>query len=101
FLKKLARQLRKQQGIKEDENAAQGSNGPLFSDNNNAPTDLFSDNTKGDWYFYNPALKSKGFTDFKGKWGNRPNSDNWRRLAAIKQGNNQLAPGSTGDITKT
>ena len=44
------------------------------SNNNNAAPDLFGDNkSKGDWYFYNPALKSKGLTEFKVKWGTRPN----------------------------
>lgn len=34
---------------------------------------------KGGWYFYNAVAKSTGFNDFKKKWGNRPNEDNWRR----------------------
>jgi outer membrane protein assembly factor BamD (BamD/ComL family) len=52
---------------------------------NTAPTDLFDNSTKGEWYFYNPTLKSKGYTEFRGKWGNRPNADNWRRLSAVNQ----------------
>ena len=64
-----------------------GSGGPLFDNDNDKPTDLFGSNAKGEWYFYNTSLKSKGFTEFKAKWGNRPNADNWRRLASIKQTN--------------
>ena len=82
------RQLRKQQGLKEDD-LSFGNTGPTFTgnNNNNAATDLFNSSTaKTDWYFANPSLKSKGFSDFKAKWGNRPNADNWQRSAAIKQG---------------
>ena len=85
LLKKMVRQLRKKQGLKEDEvtagNAAIGLN-----DRNNAPADLFASNSsKGDWYFNNPSLKSKGYSGFRQTWGNRPNVDNWRRQAAIAQ----------------
>lgn len=84
YLKKLAKQLRKKQGGKEDDNEI--SNGPLSFNDNNGPSDMFSSsNQKGDWYFYNPTLKGKGYTEFKATWGNRPNVDNWQRLAAVKQ----------------
>ncbi len=83
FLRKKVRQLRRQQGLKEEEefsvNAAVG-----MSNNNKAAPDLF-DNSKGDWYFNNASVKSKGFTSFKQTWGNRPNTDNWRRAAAVAQ----------------
>jgi outer membrane protein assembly factor BamD (BamD/ComL family) len=48
-------------------------------------TDLFTD-TKGEWYFGNPGLKAKGFSEFKSRWGNRSNVDNWRRQQAISSG---------------
>ena len=80
YIKKLVKKLRKQQGLKEEEPSSGNSNTP--NPNNTAPVDLF-DNTKGDWYFYNTSLKSKGYTDFRGKWGTRPNVDNWRRVAAV------------------
>ncbi|OJW84612.1 MAG: hypothetical protein BGO69_07775 [Bacteroidetes bacterium 46-16] len=35
------------------------------------------------WYFSNPALVQQGYNDFKRKWGNRPLTDNWRRISAI------------------
>ena len=91
FIKKLVKTLRRQQGIKEDDNGviAKGN----FA-NNNAP-DLFGGNTaKGEWYFANASLKSKGLNDFKVKWGNRPNADNWRRAAATS--NAQLAQSPRG-----
>ena len=31
------------------------------------------------WYFYNPVQIARGTAEFKKKWGNRPNEDNWRR----------------------
>lgn len=85
LLKKMVRQLRKKQGLKEEEevtgNAAVGMN-----NTNKPPPDLFDNNAaKGDWYFNNPSLKSKGFTAFKQNWGNRPNVDNWRRIDAVAQ----------------
>lgn len=32
----------------------------------------------GEWYFYNTATLSYGFSEFKKKWGNRKLDDNWR-----------------------
>ncbi len=46
--------------------------------------DLFATNGSGnDFYFYNSSTKSRGFSEFKVKWGDRPNVDNWRRKAAV------------------
>jgi tetratricopeptide (TPR) repeat protein len=50
---------------------------------NNAPADLFSTNSKGEWYFYNTSLRARGQNDFKSKWGVRANLDNWRRKADL------------------
>lgn len=36
--------------------------------------------TTGEWYFYNPMLVAKGKNEFKKRWGNRSNEDDWRRL---------------------
>jgi tetratricopeptide (TPR) repeat protein len=95
YIKKLVKQIRKTQGVKEDD-SGEPSGGPLsFNNDKDAPIDLFSNNAKGDWYFYNATLKGKGFTEFKGQWGNRPNVDNWQRMAAIKQ-SGPITPGSGG-----
>lgn len=95
FLKKQARQLRRQRGIKEEEIAGGGPNPVLSQLGNNVPTDLFGGQASGDWYFYNNALKSRGFSEFRSKWGNRANADNWRRSAAA------TAPGFTKDNPDT
>lgn len=81
FLKKLAKKLRKEQGYKDDDQRS--SNPSSAFDNKNLPADIFTDNTKGEWYFYNANIKSKGFSEFKSKWGKRLNVDNWRRKAAV------------------
>lgn len=102
YLKKLLKQLRKQQGLKEDDVSFGNTNPGFPGADNSAPTDLFSASAaKTEWYFANPSLKSKGFGDFKAKWGNRPNADNWQRSAAIKQQsaaarNNPLDPSQAG-----
>ncbi|MEJ7737377.1 MAG: tetratricopeptide repeat protein [Chitinophagaceae bacterium] len=95
LINKLVKELRKKQGFKDDEKGL-ASDGGFSANNNGAPTDLFGGNTgKGDWYFYNASLKGKGLTEFKVKWGNRPNADNWRRQSAIPGSTtNQLPPGA-------
>lgn len=101
FVKKLVRKLRKEKGYKDD-----GSSGPdtnLFN-TNQQQTDIFAgnNNTKGEWYFNNSSLKSRGFNEFKGKWGNRTNVDNWRRKSAIETNiNNPVNPAGTGKDPKT
>jgi tetratricopeptide (TPR) repeat protein len=101
FVKKMVKKLRKENGLKEDVNNI--GSGPLnFGNKNNTPTDLFAtNNSKGEWYFYNSALKTRGFNDFKSRWGNRVNTDNWRRKSsqdnALKNAtaNNQATAGNT------
>ncbi len=66
-----------------------------FDNNPNASIDLFdNNNAKGEWYFYNNSLKSRGYSEFKSKWGNRENVDNWRRKSAIAMagGSNNADP---------
>ncbi len=47
-------------------------------------------------------LKTKGAAEFKAKWGNRPNVDNWRRAAGLNfQQANKTAPVAIDNATKT
>lgn len=101
FVKKLVRRLRKEQGLKDDGSSGGGS--ILFPGaNNQQSVDLFAgnNNSKGEWYFANSSLKSRGFNEFKSKWGNRPNQDNWRRRSAVvaapvgTPGNNNTTTGT-------
>ncbi|MCX8020257.1 MAG: hypothetical protein N2747_07170 [Chitinophagaceae bacterium] len=77
FVKQLVKQLRKLQGL-QDEQKAQPP--PSAS----SVASLFPQTTpRGEWYFYNATAKARGYNEFKTKWGNRPNVDNWRRSAAL------------------
>lgn len=53
---------------------------------NNANFDVSQDQytAKGQWYFYNNDLKTKGFNEFKQRWGERAYANNWRRLDALQ-----------------
>lgn len=84
YIKKLVKSLRKQRGLKEED---QDGTGFSVGNNNNANVpDLFSNSqASGDWYFNNPSLKSKGYSDFRNKWGNRPNVDNWQLSSLASQ----------------
>ncbi|HUR66469.1 MAG TPA: hypothetical protein VMZ03_08950 [Chitinophagaceae bacterium] len=80
FVRALVKTLRKQQGLKDERPA--NPNSPF---NNPTPQDnlLFAGSQpKGEWYFYNAASRTRGQNEFKARWGNRPNVDNWRRSAA-------------------
>lgn len=91
LLKKMARQLRKQRGLKEEE-GSQGNDPITFNNDKNKPLDLFESNNKGgSWYFYNNSLKAKGFSEFKRNWGERPNVDNWWRKSAMQVAGNAPA----------
>jgi len=77
YLKALLKKLRKEQGLKETESETNyGGNLPVAAD------DLFKP-SGNDFYFSSSSLKAKGLSDFKARWGNRPNIDSWRRQSAI------------------
>ena len=92
YLKKTVRRLRKEKGYKEEGNSGGGDIITFDNGNNNKPVDLFAANSKGEWYFNNNSLKSRGFNEFKSKWGNRVNLDNWRRKAAAETVINNATP---------
>lgn len=81
YLRSLARKLRRERGLKEE---IAFTPAVLTGNTQDANTPLFSNAGSGNsWYFYNASQKSKGFNEFKSKWGNRPNIDNWRRQGAV------------------
>lgn len=94
FVRKLVRQIRKQQGLKDEQlNIPTADPSP--------PVDIFAASaSKGEWYFYNAALRTKGSVDFRNKWGNRPNVDNWRRSSSINRAQNNN-PVNTTDPSAT
>jgi len=78
YVRKLVKHLRKQQGLKDEVPVSSFPN-----PSTPAPADIFTSTAaKAEWYFYNTALRTKGASEFKAKWGNRPNVDNWRRSSA-------------------
>ncbi len=82
FIKNILKKLSKNQSAKEESN--NGVTAITFNNNtNNQPTDLFTDDASDGWYFYNTAMKNKGLNEFKAKWGDRANLDNWRRKSAL------------------
>lgn len=103
FVKKIAKRLRKEMGLKEEIDLGVPMMGfdNTVDDKKNGPADIFSDGNKGEWYFYNSSLKSKGFTDFKRKWGTRKNTDNWRRKNAVETSTNNPNQPIASNITPT
>ncbi|MDQ2719681.1 MAG: tetratricopeptide repeat protein [Bacteroidota bacterium] len=98
FLKKLSKKLESDRGAK-DENGDYSNSAFDYFNTRNQSGDIFANNvTKGDWYFYNTSVKSKGFTEFKRVWGKRQDVDNWRRNSNSNQIiNNNTAPGGNPD----
>jgi len=93
FVKKILKEERKKQGLKEETKYGGSGSTSAFG---SPPPDLFtSSQTKGEWYFYNTTSKTKGAADFKAKWGNRPNVDNWRRMQAVGNIKNPVRPPDT------
>jgi tetratricopeptide (TPR) repeat protein len=95
FLEKMAANIRKEaeeKAKKDKANAANGTDQTVANNpfGNPSNTNLGpKKDDSGDWYFYNNASKSSGFSEFKKRWGKRSLSDNWRRsqnaVASINQ----------------
>ena len=98
FLKKLSRQLRRQQGLKEEDLLSPTN---LTTTPETSPTALFQTNAKGEWYFYNKTLLAQGAVLFKQTWGNRPNVDNWRRASNVMADLRNEVPEDTRDLPVT
>jgi tetratricopeptide (TPR) repeat protein len=97
YVKKVLKALRKAKGLKGG-GEEEGSYNTSVVDTKK--TDLFGD-TKGEWYFLNTSLKSKGFSEFKSRWGKRNNVDNWRRQSAVDKlagGTGKKSPSMNMDI---
>lgn len=87
FLNKLLKRYRKERGLKDDAKF-EGNSIITFNNSKGGPVDLFASTSnplKGEWYFYNSSLKSRGFNEFKQKWGRRMNVDNWRRKSSSEE----------------
>lgn len=94
FLKKLSKALKKERGLKDED---QGNSGYAsdYMNKKNQSSDIFSgNNAQGDWYFYNNDVKGKGFNEFKSVWGKRKNVDNWRLSSVAGQNSSVNQNGS-------
>lgn len=103
-LKKIYKQYKKQHGGKEEESSSFDFGSDNAFNTTTAPTFSGVDAKPGEFYFANEAVKAQGNKDFKTKWGNRPNVDNWNRAAVAATGkiDDKKAPNTTGDgIKKT
>ena len=99
WARKLLREFKKQQGLAEDPALGPRGGNPLQPITTN--TLFMPGEAKGEWYFYNATSRNRGQTEFKNRWGNRPNSDNWRRLAALQAMMNSIAAGTGLDSAST
>lgn len=97
YINSLLKKLRKERGIKESEAEQESS----FGGNMNSGADLFGTAGTTGFYFANNSLKTKGLSDFKSKWGNRPNIDNWRRQSAIDRNFSLATIDTEGKNNKT
>jgi len=103
IITKLVKAARKQQGLADENAPTSGSRGPLAPIGNQPPVDLFDNSSKGEWYFYNNTMKLQGQQQFRQTWGNRPNTDNWRRFSdvtnqLVARNNPAIAPISKTDL---
>jgi outer membrane protein assembly factor BamD (BamD/ComL family) len=96
LIKKLVRSLRRQQGLHDEGDSASFDSNNPFATNKTVP-DLFAASANNaEWYFNNPSLKAKGYSDFRTKWGNRPNVDFWQVASLAK--NSQLKGRTPADL---
>ena len=94
YLKKMLKLLRKKQGLKDDDQES-FAGGVSFNNAGNNAFGTSTDNT--DFYFDNSALKSRGFNDFKSRWGNRPNVDNWFLSSLVAQSQKRVTINKDAD----
>jgi len=82
FIRKMVRQLRRAQGLKEEAQNQASRSTPAPD-----PFTQQNQNPRGEWYFYSDNARRTGQAAFKATWGDRPNVDNWRRMTDVS---NQL-----------
>jgi hypothetical protein len=92
FIKKLVKQLRRAQGLKDE-----AANTAVV-----VAVDPFgADQNKGEWYFYNDNLRKKGAATFAQFWGSRPNVDNWRRQSDVTSQLRNRVPEKIGNVASS
>ncbi len=94
YIKKTVRELRREQGLKDEDNTFVNPAVQMQGGNAQGSDMFVAQSTSGDWYFNNNGMKSSGFSSFRSAWGNRPSVDNWRRMDAVSK---QVAQTHTGN----
>lgn len=84
IIKKIYKQYKKERGDSDTQTSFDFGSEFGASSSAAAPP-LFDNNTlkAGEFYFSNTNAKQQGSKEFKSKWGNRPNVDNWNRSSTI------------------
>ena len=82
ILKKIYSKYKKEKGLKDDLNSFDFGSDNVTTSSTSTVFNAITTNP-GEFYFDNAALKAQGIKEFKAKWGNRPNIDNWNRAAAV------------------
>lgn len=77
---KRVRQMIRQREREEEERQQQEEQAREQAQNQPPKTDTQAGGgDRNAWYFYNPVQLARGVSEFKKKWGTRPNEDDWRR----------------------
>ncbi|MBP8822053.1 MAG: tetratricopeptide repeat protein [Flavobacteriales bacterium] len=77
--RRIRQLIRERERQEEEEEQAANDARELLAANPATPEKPPAPGSGGAWYFYNPAQISRGLADFRKKWGNRSNEDDWRR----------------------
>lgn len=95
-----AEAAKKQKSEERNNRDRDNNNNTSFNNPNNRFAGSNTSDNGGDWYFYNASSKSSGFTEFRRRWGNRGQGDNWRRsqgMPLAQNNNNAANPAPVGE----
>ncbi len=91
FIQRLVAQEKQAKEKKEKEKIQEPTSNNVNPFNQPNPgTPVTPSGSQGDWYFYNQAAISRGFTEFTRRYGNRKHTDYWRIAAKAKEYENQI-----------
>jgi len=77
--KRVKRMIRDRERAEEEKAAAEEEARTQAQDQPSKPQETAAGGDRNAWYFYNPVQLARGLSEFKKKWGARPNEDDWRR----------------------
>ncbi len=82
-IEKYIKQLQEEEERQKELDELAALNRELAESGGNAALEPTAAPRSGKWYFYNPALVSGGKAEFRRKWGERVNADNWRQRSRM------------------